>query len=685
MKGIFTSFVFVVLLHQMVNGQWSIGNRQSAIGNDAGRGSLNNSSHPELKKQKPETTNHTPAQAPLGGTCPANVDFESGTLNNWKCYVGTTSVTNNSNTISVTASTPVTGRHSLYQKGAAATVDPYGLFPVNPPDGSGYAVRLGNNINGGEAERITYEFTVPANSKDASLTYRYAVVFQDPGHNAKEQPRFIARMFDVQTNSYLTCATSEYIATASLPGFQTSPVDPSVKYKDWSSVFLNLDAYAGRTLQLEFTTADCTLGAHWGYAYVDVGECNVTASAHYDCKVNTATFKGPPGFKDYKWYDDNFSTLLGTGENLVLNPAPTINNINVVVMPYNGFGCGDTLQASIYPILPLANAGPDTLICPDHPLTLGTPAANGFTYAWWPSDFLSDSVAAQPVGNIKTPATYILTVTSTESGCIDKDTMNITVFQSIDVTVSPDQTICEGQSVNLAASGSAVQYNWSPAQGLNRSNITNPVAAPKTTTTYQVVGFDGHQCFTDTGFIKVVVNPKPGIDVGPDVVQATGSTYTLAPKTQNGPIVSWQWAPANDLSCTSCSTPVASIKKNTTYYATVTNEYGCVATDSMHIKTFCLNTQVFIPNAFTPDGDGLNDVLMVRGKGIAQVRSFRIFSRWGELVFEKTNFAPNDPAFGWDGRVRGVTGPAEVYVYMADVACENNLINTYKGNVTLIK
>ncbi|OQP62644.1 hypothetical protein A3860_26905 [Niastella vici] len=640
MKGIFTLFVFIVYIH------------------------------------------HACGQA---NTCPANIDFESGSFTNWQCYTGFTSVSNNKNTITVSPSPPVTGRHTLYAKGAATTVDPYGLFPINPPDGSGYAVRLGNNINGSEAERITYQFTVPTNSKDASLTYRYAVVFQDPGHDQIEQPRFIARMLDVQTNSYLTCASSEYIATASLPGFQVSSVDASVKFKTWSSVFLNLDAYAGKTLQLEFTTADCTRGAHWGYAYIDVGECNVTASAHYDCKVNIASFKGPGGFQEYKWYDDNFKTYLGTGENLVLDPAPEIHTINVVVIPYNGFGCSDTLQASINPILPLANAGNDTLVCPGKQITIGTPGDNRFTYAWSPASFLSDTTVAQPVGTMPGPATYIVTVTSIESGCVDKDTMNITVFQPIDVTVSPDQTICEGQTVNLQAQGSAVQYSWSPGYGLSRSNIANPVAAPTTTTTYRVVGFDGHQCFTDTGFVKVNVNPKPRVDVGPDVVQATGTTYTLAPKTQNGPIVSWKWTPANDLSCDTCSAPVASVKKSITYRATVTNQNGCVGTDSMSIKTFCLNTQVFIPNAFTPDGDGLNDVLMVRGKGIALVRSFRIFSRWGELVFEKTNFPPNDPAFGWDGKVRGVTGPAEVYVYMADVVCENDLINTYKGNVTLLK
>ncbi len=203
-------------------------------------------------------------QAAAQNKCPANIDFEAGAFDNWKCYVGSTSVENGDNAIFVTPSAPTTGRHTLYAKGAATDLDPYGLFPVNPPDGSGFAVRLGNNVNGSEAERITYQFSVPANAKDASFTYRYAVVFQDPGHDQNEQPRFIARMKDVQTNQYLTCASNEYIATAALPGFKVSTVDGSVKYKNWTSVFINVGMYAGKTLQLEFTTADCTRGAHWG-------------------------------------------------------------------------------------------------------------------------------------------------------------------------------------------------------------------------------------------------------------------------------------------------------------------------------------------------------------------------------------------------------------------------------------
>jgi gliding motility-associated-like protein len=84
----------------------------------------------------------------------------------------------------------------------------------------------------------------------------------------------------------------------------------------------------------------------------------------------------------------------------------------------------------------------------------------------------------------------------------------------------------------------------------------------------------------------------------------------------------------------------------------VRNNYWCQAYDTIKIKVFCASSQVFVPNAFTPDGDGLNDILMVRGIGIVTVKSFRIFNRWGELVFERSNFPPNDPTYGSDGKVR---------------------------------
>jgi gliding motility-associated-like protein len=94
---------------------------------------------------------------------------------------------------------------------------------------------------------------------------------------------------------------------------------------------------------------------------------------------------------------------------------------------------------------------------------------------------------------------------------------------------------------------------------------------------------------------------------------------------------------------------------------------------------------VYIANAFTPDGDGKNDYLFVQGKGIALVKSLRVFNRWGQVVFEGVNLAPNDVRAGWDGRIKGQPAGTDVYVYTAEVVCDNNVPYTYKGNTTLIR
>jgi gliding motility-associated-like protein len=257
------------------------------------------------------------------------------------------------------------------------------------------------------------------------------------------------------------------------------------------------------------------------------------------------------------------------------------------------------------------------------------------------------------------------------------------VIHPFDMLVSPDDTICSGRAVSLHAR-KAQRYLWSPSTGLSGTDIADPVATPAATTNYQVIGYDDHHCFTDTGHINITVGPNPALEIGPDVTASAGSSVTFNPVTQNGPIVSWNWSPSTNLSCADCPNPIATVANNTTYLLTVENTYGCLVTDTVVIITFCKNSQVFIPNAFTPDGDGINDVLMVRGNGIT-VKSFRVFNRWGNVVFEKQQFSPNDPRFGWDGKVRGVLASPDVYVFTAEVTCDNGVVYTYKGNTTILK
>jgi gliding motility-associated-like protein len=1304
--------------------------------------------------------------------CPDNIDFEYGSFFNWKCYTGQVDSVGTTNVITVVPSPPTVNRHTIYNRVVPSAIDPFGLFPTNPPDGSNFALKLGNTVIGAQAERVRYTIKVPVLDSNFSIQYDYAVVFEDPGHTLWTQPRFQVNVFDSAANAYVDCASFEYISTSNLPGFTRSTVDTGVMYKPWSSVFLSLRGYAGKTMYLEFTNADCVRRGHWGYAYVDVEKpCGQAVEMQYDCTApNITTLKGPPGFQTYNWWDQTFGTLLGTGQQIVLNPGPAINTtIWLEMIPFSNFGCLDTIPVKITgeftadfsmsdtnavcaphtftfynrnlpsissiwdfgdgttgtgdtvthtyalpgnyivklnvalaagcngsavklvfiaqpagsfsfsggsycssqavrfdaitsyadslfwdfgdgnflqttqttvnhtyntagifipsltikslggcqtvipatdtikidminagftnnevkicggttvhftdtsysyfgiasrtwnfgdgttgsgtnishtyattgtynvrltinsiggcadnetkPIyvkvndIPIASIIGDTVACqsssiifnssiqsvdsvnyyhwtssngfsssansftlafsqpgnytlqlitrtvngcadttthfikinpiPDLTQPAGqilcnadftlpinfsssvagtifnwtntstliglaasgtgdiqsfqaysngayvanaairvTAVANGCsgpqkqfsitvyptpnvvkpgdqalcnnsntaaitftgtvaatTYNWinnnpsiglaangsgdipsftainngvntavasitvtpfvnncpgvpkvfvitvyptpdvvqptdqilcnnsnttaiafsgavtgttynWTNNNPSIGLAASGTGNIlsfnaknnganiaiasitvtasvngcpgaskifnitvnptsdvlqpanqtvcnadtinsilfsgsvsgatynwtnnnpliglaswgtgdissyiainKTsmPITANITVTPASTscpapsktfsliinptpaviasnnasiclggtaqlsatgaaqytwlpvdylscancanpvskpvdsiiykvkgtslfGCVAFDSVLLSVVKPFKMQVLPGDTLCLGESLNLSAS-KANSYLWSPAGGLNRTNIANPIARPSVTTTYKVIGFDGNNCFTDSAYVSIIVGPKPTVNLGSNRTLATGTALTLNAVTQGGPIISWLWTPPTDLSCNNCPSPTTIVKNNSFYSVLVTNDFGCTATDTIFINSICKSAQVFIPNAFTPDGDGLNDVLMVRGKGVT-IKSFRIFNRWGELVFEKENFYPNDLKYGWDGKVRGVPATPDVFVYTAEVFCDNGVVYTYKGNTTILK
>ncbi len=109
------------------------------------------------------------------------------------------------------------------------------------------------------------------------------------------------------------------------------------------------------------------------------------------------------------------------------------------------------------------------------------------------------------------------------------------------------------------------------------------------------------------------------------------------------------------------------------------------ARDKMTVFVTCDNTNVFVPNTFSPNGDGVNDIFYPRGSGVFRVKNLLVFNRWGEVVFEKGNFNANDASSGWDGTYRGKKLAPDVFVYSLEVLCSNNQSLVFKGNVALIK
>jgi gliding motility-associated-like protein len=211
------------------------------------------------------------------------------------------------------------------------------------------------------------------------------------------------------------------------------------------------------------------------------------------------------------------------------------------------------------------------------------------------------------------------------------------------------------------------------------------VARPTTTTTYTVTGSDFRGCFVTTDTVRIDVFPIPTVSVGPDITITAGTTNQVLTSLYSSDVVSLRWEPATGLSCTTCPSPVAAPRVSTTYTLRVTNNGGCVSSDALTVTVVCLNSNVYMPNTFSPNADGMNDVYYPRGRGIERIKSFKIFNRWGQMVYIRENFTANDPSAGWDGRYKGILSTPDVYVYMIDVICENQTLVTLKGDVMLVR
>lgn len=338
-------------------------------------------------------------------TCPANLDFEDGDLSHWQCSIGFVAVdANGKNAITLQDTTPLPGRHELVSASADGTVpmDPYGKFPIVCPYGGKYSVKLGNTNTGSEAEGMSYTFTVPTTEDTFSFTYFYAVVFEDPGHTLPEQPRFFVTAYEVATGNIINCASYDYVSSSGLPGFLPSDSSKSVLYKEWSPSSIQFVNLGGKQVRLEFRTADCTLGGHFGYAYFDVGSgcSNILATAPYCVETNSLLLNAPYGFQYYTWYNEDFSKVMGNDQNLKLNPPPvTAGRFFVDLNPYPGYGCRDTVYADVFPlpIPPLPEAKTDYFYCQNDQATIltATPAPNSSLL--WYTDTTQKALPRAPV------------------------------------------------------------------------------------------------------------------------------------------------------------------------------------------------------------------------------------------------------------------------------------------------
>jgi len=355
---------------------------------------------------------------------------------------------------------------------------------------------------------------------------------------------------------------------------------------------------------------------------------------------------------------------------------------NVKLKIIDSKGCYDTSFSlnSIKISASFLDAGANTAICPGDTVTLQASGAETYT---WQGNSLSCIDCASPVANPNVTTVYHLSGTNNR-GCTSQDSVIVKVEQPFTMQLIDADTLCIGSSDVLNASGTD-QYQWVPSDNSQTLYGSSVTVKPSSDVTYTVIGSDNTGCFTDTAHVALYVYPYPQVTFPNSIVSiSAGSQYQLQPIVSSD-VNAFLWTPNTGLNSTTIASPVAQPKATTTYTLQVSNEGNCSASNNITIQVICGAGQIFIPNTFSPNGDGMNDVFFPRGNGIYSVRSFRIFNRWGQLVFERTNTTANKSADGWDGQYQGRPLNTDVYIYQIEVVCDNNQIIPLQGNITLIR
>lgn len=286
----------------------------------------------------------------------------------------------------------------------------------------------------------------------------------------------------------------------------------------------------------------------------------------------------------------------------------------------------------------------------------------------------------------------VLLAVKTAQGCSDTVKVDsvLRVITGPDISITGDTSMCVFAPLQMYGTlnvpdTSTIIWKWDFGNGAT-STQQNPAKqtfnSPGNFVTI-LVATNSTGC-KDTATRNIHIHPIPSVSLPADTTILAGSTIAI-PAIYSGNMINYLWSPATFLNCTSCPRPLVTPDYTTRYTVSFSDSNNCRNSGTIQIKTLCKNSNLFVPNTFSPNGDGSNDVLYPRGKGIDRVNYFRIFNRWGEVVFERYDFPVNSAVNGWDGTWKGKKANADVYIYQVEVYCMSGELISSTGNITLIR
>lgn len=567
----------------------------------------------------------------------------------------------------------------------------------------------------------SYSFTFQNESYASNVSsylWDFGTTVSNPGLLTQSTPEFTypdtgTYTIKLKVTSGDNCTDSATSSVKIYPGFSASFTAKGSCFQ--SPFFFTDNSYVkwGKIIRYKWdfgdatTLADTSEKPNASYQYKTPG--NVTATlivasdkGCVDTAVKTVSVNNKPQivlpFTDTLiCRDDRLPIPVQTsGTSYQWTPAYNINNATVsnpVVYPFDTTiytlvvrdkQCIDSVQLTINVIDSVTLRLPgEVKLCATDSIQL-QPLSDALYFAWRE---LGDMVSLSS-NNIKDPTvaplqstTYV--VTASVGHCNATAQTNVLVSPYPSAVVSNSINICYGHTTQLHAVTKAAHYMWSPAASLSDANTLNPLAGPEVTTNYILTVSDTFYCIksiNDTVLVQVI--PLVQVDAGNDTGAVINQPLQL--QATAGEDASYRWTPLTGLYSNDVSNPTVVVTdpaiRSLTYFVTAITPEGCTGTDSVHVKIYTSQPDIFIPSAFTPDGDGRNDIFKPIAAGIAQLRFFRVYNRLGELMYETAKTGE-----GWNGIYKGKLQPPGTYVFAAEGSDYKGRIIFKRGTVVLIR
>lgn len=323
----------------------------------------------------------------------------------------------------------------------------------------------------------------------------------------------------------------------------------------------------------------------------------------------------------------------------------------------------------------------DVTICESKSAQLQV-VSNALQYDWTPASGLSAVNIANPVASPLVTTQYIVALTL--GRCVKSDTVVVNVNPAPIPNAGADIFICYGQSATLNGSGGTV-YRWTPSTFLNNPALPNAVSTPDRNIFYVLsVLSDANGCaalVTDT----VVIDVTPPIQIRTfpaDTIGYPGDRFQLLAVPNDPDATQYVWTPSIGLSNAGVASPtvtIGNIGADVRYKVVATTVAGCRGEAYVNVRVY-KGPDIYVPTGFTPNGDGKNDLFTPFPVGMKSYNYFRIYNRWGQLVFQTRQLNQ-----GWDGTIGGQLQPDGVYIWMIEGLTKDDRLITKKGTVMLIK